>query len=105
MPVETLATPEELRVWLQLEADDVAALPDDRATQALEGPTRAVLRYCNRETLLSVEATVRVDGSGGHELVLPGAPVTAVDAVVEDPDDTAVDVTSYVDWSEHGILT
>lgn len=106
MPVELLATPAELRTWLELDADDTAALSDERANLILAGPSKAVLGYCRRPTFLSTEDTVRLDGSGWVDLILPGAPVTAVTAVVEDPDGDATElvVGTDVDFSAHGIL-
>lgn len=107
--MELLATAAQLRLWLDLPADDVASLPDDRAALLLEGASRAVLTYCRRDQFTEEEVTVRVDGNGGRELLLPGWPVTAVASVVEDPDGaTPTDLlspTAYVEWSADGILS
>lgn len=103
MPVDLLASPEELRLWLGLAADDVASLSDELATLALEGPSRAVLSYCRRIRFATGEDTVRLAG-GGTLLMLPGAPVTAVATVTEDPDGSATDITTSIDWTPEGLL-
>lgn len=107
MAVDELATPQELRVWLDLAEDDTFNLPDARAQLLLDGVTSDVLAECNRTTFALVETTVRVDGSGTRELVLPVAPVTDVASVVEDPDGaapTTLVVGTDVEWSDAGIL-
>lgn len=101
---ELLATAEDLRIWLELAADDEAELPATRAELLLEGVSSSVLAYCNRRTFAVVEETVRLDGTGSPEILLPGAPVVDLTAVTEDPDDASTDLLALVEWSEHGIL-
>jgi len=102
--VELLAEPAELRRWLELDDDDTDALSDERATLLLEGASSSVLAYCRRRTFAEVEDTVTLDGNGAYELLLPGAPVTAVSAVTEDPDGDGTDLLVDVEWSADGIL-
>jgi hypothetical protein len=104
VPVELLASAEELRLWLGLAADDEDSLSDELAEMALQGPSRAVLSYCRRSRLVSGTDTVRLAG-GVTILILPGAPVTDVAQVLEDPDGAAVDITSSVDWTPDGLLS
>ncbi len=101
-----LVTAAELRLYLGLAADDVLELPDAVADPAIEGVSALVLTYCKRATFDVVEVTARVNGNGTSELVLPGAPVTAVSEVVEDPAGLATPlvVGTAVDWSQDGII-
>lgn len=103
MAVELLAEPVELRRWLELDDDDTDALSDERATLLLEGVSRAVLTYCRRAAFASTAVTVRVDGSGTSTVLLPGAPVTEVASVVEDPDGEATDLDA-LEFTSDGIL-
>lgn len=106
MPVEALATPAELRLWLGLPADATDELPDAAASLLIAGVSKQVLTYTRRSAFTSTTETVRVAGTGSGTLILPGWPVTDVTAVVEDPDGTAPgDLLAYVDWSEDGVLT
>lgn len=105
MAVELLATAEELRLWLDLEANDTDELPTERAELVLEGVSRAVLSYCRRLRFLTGTDTVRVSGRGSV-LLLPGWPVTAVTAVVDDPDgDDPTDIVDDIEWDESGVVS
>lgn len=106
MPVEALATPAQLRLWLGLPADSTEELPDATAELLIAGVSKQVLTFTRRSSFTSTETTVRVGGTGTGTILLPGWPVSAVTAVVEDPDgDAPGDLLAYVDWSEDGILT
>lgn len=102
----SLVTAGELRTYLQLDPDDVTELPAAVADQAIAGVSGLVLTYCRRATFAVVEVTARLNGNGAREILLPGAPVTEVASVVEDPAGSATGLTvgSDVDWSEDGIL-
>lgn len=103
-----LATPEQLRLWLGLLADAEEELPTLAATNVIEGVSQLVCDYTGRPSIISEERTVRLTGSGSSELLLPGAPVTAVDEVILNPDSLdegdPEDITDSVEWSEDGIL-
>ena len=107
--MEQLASAEQLRTWLQLDGSDETSLPTNVADQALAGVSALVLRHCLRAsigTFRATEETVRLTGSGGGEMLLPGAPVLAVAELVEDPDGaaTALVAGTDFDWDEHGIV-
>lgn len=114
MPVEELATPGQLRVWLDLDENDEAAIPTGRAQLLLDGVAGAVLDYCNRTTFGVIEdETIVVDGNGGRELVLPRAPLLDVTAAIEDPTGLHELVnlvppdegwTERIEWSADGIV-
>jgi hypothetical protein len=105
MPVEPLATPAELRLWLGLPDDATEELSDPAAELLIAGVSRQVLAYTRRSSFTTSTSTVRVAGTGSSTLILPGWPVSAVTAVVEDPDGAAPgELVDYVEWSEDGVL-
>lgn len=106
------ASPAELAKHMgNLAGFAVGGVQEARAFQLLEDATDIIngdLRVPEGEDVLAAATTVTRDGTGGHELILPRHPVSAVDLVVEidrhGVERILVYRTEYT-WSDAGILT
>lgn len=98
-----LATPEELRDFLQ-----VPELPAAAAQLALDGVSELVRGACHRDFAATVGDVVFLDGTGSSTLLLPKLPVVAVSEVKEAPGDATYERTLVAgtdfEWNEDGLL-
>lgn len=96
MAADFLADPEALAVWLRVDADDPLLLA---ALQSASGRFRGNVRHPVHHV---AGDTVVLDGTGAQSLLLPAAPVTAVDQLKLDGQ-VLTDGTDYT-WSADGYI-
>lgn len=110
---ELLASPEDLREFLELPAGE-GALTSSRATLLLGQVSGLVLSYCHRDRFTvdpagsGDDGTISelVDGTGSRDLLVARTPLLEVVSVVEDPRGAATELLEGTgfEWSAHGIL-
>lgn len=93
---EYLADPHDLATWLGVPADDAKLL---QALAAASSRFRGAVRH--HVSLVDGE-TITLDGNGRGSVLLPAAPVTAVEAV--ELDGQALTYRTDYEWSSDGFL-